>query len=116
MSGCRKVANAKRVDVGYSFSTFRQNRISSAGSPWHEHQENFIALRVNGSQEHAMRQPKTRRLFLEQLESRIALNSYFVSPTGNDNNAGTSLAPWLTLQHAADQVVAGDSVTVRAGT
>src|SRR6266852_2908810 len=63
-----------------------------------------------------MRQPKTRRLCLEQLESRIALNSYFVSLTGNDNNAGTSLAPWLTLQHAADQVVAGDSVTVRAGT
>ncbi len=46
-----------------------------------------------------MRQPKTCRLFLEQLEPRIALNSYFVSLTGNDNNAGTSLAPWLTLQH-----------------
>src|SRR6267378_5470436 len=63
-----------------------------------------------------MRRKRNWRLFLEQLESRIALNSYFVSPTGNDNNAGTSLAPWLTLQHAADQVVAGDSVTVRAGT
>ncbi len=59
--------------------------------------------------------PRKRRLFLEQLEPRIALNSYFVSPTGNDNNGGTNAAPWLTLQHAADQVVAGDLVTVEAG-
>ena len=60
--------------------------------------------------------PRKRRLFLEQLESRIALSSYFVSPTGNDNNAGTSMAPWLTLQHAADHLVAGDNVTVETGT
>src|SRR5260370_22363842 len=57
-----------------------------------------------------------RRLFLEQLEPRITLNSYFVSPIGNDNNAGTIATPWVTLQHAADQVVAGDIVTVEAGT
>jgi parallel beta-helix repeat protein len=63
-----------------------------------------------------MRQPKKTRLFLEQLEPRLALNSYFVSPTGSDNNAGTSAAPWLTLQHAADQLVAGDNVTVEPGT
>src|SRR5262249_5677935 len=63
-----------------------------------------------------MRRPKTRRLFLEPLESRIALNSYFVSPTGNDTNAGTMAAPWLTLQHAADQLAAGDNVTVETGT
>jgi len=56
--------------------------------------------------------PRKRRLFVELLESRIALNGYFVSPTGNDMNAGTSMAPWLTLQHAADQLVAGDNVTV----
>src|SRR4029077_3184689 len=59
---------------------------------------------------------RPRPLYVEQLEPRIALNSYFVSPTGNDNNAGTSAAPWLTLQQAADQVVAGDVVTVEAGT
>ena len=51
--------------------------------------------------------PRKRRLFLELLESRIALSSYFVSPTGNDNNAGTSMASWLTLQHAADHLVGG---------
>jgi hypothetical protein len=56
------------------------------------------------------------RLALELLEPRLALNSYFVSPGGNDNNPGTNALPWQTLQHAANQVVAGDTVTVRAGT
>ncbi len=41
---------------------------------------------------------------------------YFVSPTGNNSAAGTSNAPWLTLQHAADVVHAGDRVTVCAAT
>jgi len=56
------------------------------------------------------------RLALELLEPRLALNSYFVSPGVNDNNPGTNASPWQTLQHAADQVAAGDTVTVRAGT
>jgi parallel beta-helix repeat protein len=38
-----------------------------------------------------------------------------VSPSGSDNNNGSADAPWKTLQHAADTVVAGDTVTVRAG-
>ncbi|MFO0791048.1 MAG: right-handed parallel beta-helix repeat-containing protein [Pirellulales bacterium] len=41
--------------------------------------------------------------------------SYFVSTTGSDSAAGTSAAPWKSLQHAADVVGPGDSVTVRAG-
>src|SRR5262245_52965597 len=53
---------------------------------------------------------------LEALEPREVLSAYFVAPTGNDNAAGTSQAPWQTLQHAADVVQAGDTVTVRAGT
>jgi parallel beta-helix repeat protein len=40
---------------------------------------------------------------------------YVVAPTGNDLAAGTAGAPWLTLQHAADVVMAGDQVTVRSG-
>jgi Ca2+-binding RTX toxin-like protein len=52
----------------------------------------------------------------ESLESRVLLASYFVSPGGSDANAGTAAQPWLTLQHAADAVAAGDDVTVRAGT
>jgi parallel beta-helix repeat protein len=40
---------------------------------------------------------------------------FYVSPAGSDTAAGTSLAPWKTLQHAADVVGPGDIVTARAG-
>ena len=40
---------------------------------------------------------------------------YFVSNTGSDTAAGTSAAPWQTLQHAAETVGPGDRVTARAG-
>jgi hypothetical protein len=56
-----------------------------------------------------------RRLRLEQLESRLALATLFVSTTGSDSNAGTEASPWRTLQHAANQVQAGDTVNVKAG-
>jgi hypothetical protein len=42
--------------------------------------------------------------------------AYFVSPTGDDSAAGTSAAPWKTLQKAAGKVAAGDTVTVADGT
>ena len=45
----------------------------------------------------------------------VAATPFFVSPTGSDTAAGTSAAPWKTLQHAADVVGPGDRVTVRAG-
>ncbi len=41
---------------------------------------------------------------------------YYVSPTGSDSNAGTSAAPFLTIQHAANVVNPGDMVIVRDGT
>lgn len=41
--------------------------------------------------------------------------TYFVSSGGADTAAGTAAAPWKTLQKAADTVVAGDTVVVRAG-
>ncbi|MDZ7700178.1 MAG: right-handed parallel beta-helix repeat-containing protein [Deltaproteobacteria bacterium] len=42
--------------------------------------------------------------------------TYYVSPTGNDESPGSSSAPWQTLQHAADNVSAGDTVMIRTGT
>lgn len=42
--------------------------------------------------------------------------TYYVSPTGNDANAGTQIAPWSTVQKAANIMVAGDVVNVTAGT
>ena len=56
-----------------------------------------------------------RRLWLESLDARDLPSTYFVSPTGNDTAAGTSATPWKTLQKAANTVVAGDQVVVRAG-
>ncbi|MHC4676908.1 MAG: right-handed parallel beta-helix repeat-containing protein [Planctomycetota bacterium] len=44
---------------------------------------------------------------------------YYVRTDGNDLNAGTSNTPsgaWLTIQKAADTMVAGDMVFVQAGT
>ncbi len=63
-----------------------------------------------------MRRRGHRFRSFERLEARLVLATYFVSSQGNDANAGTSAAPWLTLQNAADSVAAGDTVIVRAGT
>jgi parallel beta-helix repeat protein len=41
--------------------------------------------------------------------------SLFVSTAGNDTWPGTEAQPWRTLQHAAENVAAGDFVTVRPG-
>lgn len=49
-----------------------------------------------------------------QVPSRSSA-TVFVSTTGNDANAGTSSAPWRTIQHAANSVHAGDTVQVMGG-
>ncbi len=41
---------------------------------------------------------------------------YYVSNSGSDTNAGTKDAPWATLQYAANQALAGDTVLVKDGT
>ena len=41
--------------------------------------------------------------------------TYYVSPTGDDSNPGTITQPWATIQHAADVMVAGDTVLIRGG-
>ncbi len=44
------------------------------------------------------------------------IGDYYVATYGSDSNAGTSSAPWLTIQKAADTVTAGKKVIVRSGT
>ena len=44
-----------------------------------------------------------------------ASGTYYVSPSGSDGNAGSSAAPFRTLQKAADVVGPGDVVLVRDG-
>ena len=50
--------------------------------------------------------------------SLAAGNTYYVDQNhllANDFNPGTEELPWLTIQHAADTVQAGDTVIVREG-
>lgn len=42
--------------------------------------------------------------------------SYYLSPTGNDNNAGTLSSPWFTLEKAWSAVTPGDVIYMRGGT
>ncbi|WP_375708452.1 right-handed parallel beta-helix repeat-containing protein [Paenibacillus albidus] len=44
-----------------------------------------------------------------------AVTDYYVATTGSDTNAGTSSAPFKTLQHAADVAAPGSTVYVRGG-
>jgi hypothetical protein len=41
---------------------------------------------------------------------------FYVAPTGNNANAGTLAAPFLTIQRAQTSVAAGDTVYIRGGT
>ncbi len=48
----------------------------------------------------------------------FAQNTYYVSPSGNDSNVGSSVSPWLTIQGAINNssVVNGDIIIVKDGT
>jgi len=51
------------------------------------------------------------------LVSSLALGAtYYVAKDGSDSNPGTETRPWLTIQKAADTMVAGDIVYVKEGT
>jgi len=41
---------------------------------------------------------------------------YYVAPGGLDTNPGTEAKPWRTIGKAADTLVAGDTVSIKAGT
>jgi len=43
-------------------------------------------------------------------------NTYYVATNGSDSNPGTLAKPWLTPQHAANTMVAGDTCFIEAGT
>lgn len=43
-------------------------------------------------------------------------SSFYVSPMGNNSNAGTLAAPWLTVQHGVDQMTTNDTLYLMNGT
>lgn len=52
----------------------------------------------------------------QMVESAATGNTYYVSPSGNDNSAGTIDAPFKTLNKVWTKIVAGDIVYLRGGT
>jgi parallel beta-helix repeat protein len=55
---------------------------------------------------------------LQMDELSIAANNYYVDnahPSASDTNPGTEDAPWLTIQHAADEAQPGDTIIVKQG-
>lgn len=62
-----------------------------------------------------MRLPALLPLALGLIATPAVAETYYVAEGGDDGAAGTEAAPWATVQRAADAVVAGDVVIVRAG-
>ena len=55
-------------------------------------------------------------MFFPDISYAAGNTTYYVSTTGNDNNAGTFDSPWKTIQKACNSVAAGDTVCIKAGT
>lgn len=51
-----------------------------------------------------------------EISSAAPINTYYVSPNGNDNNAGTISSPWFSLNRAWQTIQAGDLIYLRGGT
>lgn len=45
----------------------------------------------------------------------VLADTYYVSPTGSDDDAGTADHPWVSLEHAAAQASPGDTVILTPG-
>jgi len=49
------------------------------------------------------------------LTNTLFAANYYVSPTGNNTNDGSSANPWLTIQYSVDQLQPGDLLFVQTG-
>ncbi|HEX4792750.1 MAG TPA: right-handed parallel beta-helix repeat-containing protein [Humisphaera sp.] len=75
------------------------------------------ARRTTEQSRNAQVWPSNASGLVETLERRTLLStSWFVAPTGSDQNPGTLAAPFKTIQQAAAVAQAGDHVEIRAGT
>src|SRR4051812_41357264 len=72
--------------------------------------------RVGGRRRRGFKGDFVHAVQLEALECRQLLSTYYVATGGNDGSDGSAGSPFKSLQKAADMVVAGDTVIVRAGT
>lgn len=52
----------------------------------------------------------------EIMAAAAPINTYYISPSGNDNNSGTIASPWFSLHRAWQTLQPGDLVYLRGGT
>ena len=71
-----------------------------------------LALAECGATAAASRMPATTPGMVSAHAGKV----YYVATTGSDSNLGTIAQPWRTIQKAANTMVAGDNVYIRAGT
>lgn len=73
----------------------------------------FILFLIAGTLTLALSQSFTPEL---TATIQAAGTTYYVAPSGSDNNPGTRERPFATLDYALKKVEAGDTINVRAGT
>lgn len=59
--------------------------------------------------------PSTGRVFIKDTDYSVPPGAYFVSPSGDDSNAGTESAPWKTVARAVSGAPSGGTVVLRQG-
>ncbi len=95
--------------------TFEASKRGSSRMRMQHRQNDIGASKTPTVQRPCGRARNQLRPRFELLEPRLTPSTFYVSPTGNDSAAGTQQAPWQTLQQAANEVVAGDTVEVEPG-
>jgi hypothetical protein len=60
--------------------------------------------------------PRLLRILSLSITSLASATEYAVAPNGDDKAAGTTAAPWRTIQHAVDSMKPGDITTAEPGT
>jgi parallel beta-helix repeat protein len=81
--------------------------------PW---TRRLLAQLIRSSQPATAPGRPTFRLWLEELETRDVLSTYFLAPGGSDTAAGSEASPWQSLRYANTRIVAGDTLVLRQGT
>ena len=71
--------------------------------------------RVSASRRRSVRNLVFLALFVSGISPSLFAATYYVATSGNNTNPGTQGSPWLTVQKAANTMVAGDTVIVASG-
>lgn len=100
---------------GVEMTIDRKNRLIW-GSVWPLGQAETIDIKITLADpdpldEEIIERVTTRSMILENVVGRV----FYVSPTGNDVYAGTSTAPWATIQRGCQELEPGDTLLLMSG-